>query len=1212
VSQLTPSQQAAISAHGNVLLEAGAGSGKTSTLVARCLSQITDPGSAISLDEILMVTFTEAAAAEMRHRIRKALNEKFAAAPSDARLAEQIALLDNAHIGTLHGFCFRLIREHFQELGLDPQTRVLDESEARLLANDTIRELLDAHYEKQDEPSARVRDFIRLYGNGKDDSIAALVVSTHRFLETLPDPEKWLSAESTRWEQFDRAAREAELVTAVSAQRDEWLELLEAQDKENVVAANCARLLAPLSKSSSRTEFAAALRSIIELDNEDSWPRGTKGKFRDPILPVFTAAEFYAALAEIKKEDSDPLEEDFKLAQPHVLALLGLVAEFSKEFAQRKRRQAGMDFSDLEQFSLRLLWDRETNRPTVAAQEWREKLSQIYVDEYQDINEAQDRIIAALSRDGSGANRFLVGDVKQSIYGFRLARPDIFLRYAKDWRTDPHHGRVLPLSDNFRSHESILEFVNRTFAALMIEPVGSIRYDETAFLRFGDPAGRALLSRTHDSSPRVELIHRLTSSKKSGEAEDSAVDEDSSNAEKEAQIAARRLSEMVRSDHQVFDRTLKALRPVEWRDMAILLRATSGKAEIYTRVFARAGIPLLASRRGFFDAIEISDMVSLLTLLDNPLQDIPLLAVLRSPVVGLDPDQLVAIRVAAHGEPYFWTALLRFHELNGVESEHESANRVTAGKLGEFLKRFERWRALARRGSLSQCLEEILESTQYLPWLSSQPNGAEAQENIQRLLELAQQYDSWQGRGLHRFLEYVRLVQDEGSGPEPAAATHENAVRLMTVHASKGLEFPVVVLADLGKRFRDDQPTAGIHVEESLGVCPMITLPDGSRSYPSFEIRQAESLGTERALAEELRLLYVAMTRACDRLILLGTTPKTRPENYWNFKTTPQLTRQQLFGVRSLFDFLGPLLPEFCGTPDWFETESGASELLSWRTIQPDETVALEPPAEPVGNHATPKTFQVDLPKLRKRIEFQYPFLDAIQKNGKTTVTRLRKQFESPADNESATLFGDTGSTALSRTRSFPTGKPGKLSAAAAGIAYHTFFQKTRLDQAGTEAGLASELRRLENEGHLSADESAVIDTAKASDFWNGDVGRKFLEDREQVRRELPFTVAFKQTELEAFAGKPSADRPGADDLIIVQGIADLVLIRENEIWILDFKSDRVSPDELNERIARYRPQVQLYQQALERTCRRPVTRLWLHFLHLGRSVEINLAKATR
>ena len=1199
----TSSQRNAIAARGNVLLEAGAGAGKTSTLVARCLDLILAPNRPVSVDQLLIVTFTEAAATEMRHRLRVALNERHGREPADLPLAEQLALLDQACIGTLHGFCLRLIREHFQELGLDPQVRVLDETEASLIANESVREVLDAAYIGEDESSRCARELIRLHAGSDDGAVSGLIRQAHQFLQTLPDPRRWLDHERERWRHPQPEALADSLLVALNNRKDGWMALLEEQPPENAVASGSRELLASLAPDASRADWAKALNRLASFVDDEHWKRGEKGKFRDPLLPLFEEARFFASCAALSAEGSDPLVGDFHRARPLMLAFIGLVEAFMVGYAARKRQISGLDFSDLEQFSLRLLWTLD-GRPSHVAHEWRRRFHHVFVDEYQDINEAQDRIITGLSRDGEEANRFLVGDVKQSIYGFRLARPDIFLRYAKSWRTGSTHAQVLPLADNFRSHEAILHFVNRCFSGVMREDVGGLPYPEAAFLRFGDPEGRRLLTREHDPNPRVELIHRLAGRGGGAGEPDSADEEEPGNAEIEATLAARKLAELRASGFQVFDRKTAVLRPVDWRDMAVLLRATAGKAEIYTRVFARAGIPLVTARRGFFDAIEISDLVSLLMLLDNPLQDIPLLAVLRSPLVGLSPDEMVEVRAAASRESAFWTALLRFSELNPPPASESPPG--AAGRVAGFLERFRPWREQARRGSLSQCLEDILESTQYLSWLAGQPRGEEAGRNVQRLLELTREYDSSQGLGLHRFLERVRIVQAEGDGPEPASAADNNAVRLMTIHASKGLEFPVVVLGDLGKRFRADPPAAGILIDDSLGLCPIVFTPDGRQSYPSLALRLADDASRTRNLAEELRLLYVAMTRACDLLVLLGTTPASRPEKHWVAPGDGKLSRRQVLSARSFFDFIGPLLPELCGRPDWFSVEQGASSLVSWRVVSADEPVrfdAVAAPGEPAGTDDSVP----DLTELRRHLGYRYPFLEATRRAGKTTVTRLRRQIETLSDDESAGLFGDLEPAGPARRRSSAGQPVDGLNAAQTGIAYHTFFQRLRLELAQDSAGLEGELRRLASAGILSELEAAAIQVGRVQSFWTGPVGGSFLKHRSDIRRELPFTAAFTSRELDSFAGRTGGGGTAESDLIVVQGVADLALIRPNEIWILDFKSDRITADQLTERVAAYRPQVQLYQQALERTCRRPVSRLWLHFLHLDRTVEVNL-----
>ncbi len=598
---------------------AGAGTGKTHTLVARCLSLICE--EKVSLDEILIVTFTEAAATEMKQRLRAAL-EKKSRDDSGSHLAEQIALFDAAHIGTLHSFCLRLVREHFHELGLDPQLAILDEGQTRLLADEILEGQFNSHYENADGFSLAVQDLIKIYGNGRDEKIRALVLRLHHYSQTRPDAEKWLAgqieifsaAKPIQWREW--------FSTAVSNWRDDWLPALENLRVENPKAAGCLEILRKSDPSEALQEISAA---------DESWLRGTK-KFREPLGDFFDDAKFMNSLAATK--ENDPLAEDWNWIRGRMKTLLQLTREFSENFSARKRDDGVLDFHDFEQFALKLLWDFETGKPTGIAGRWREKLCFVFVDEYQDINAAQDKIISALSREGSDANRFLVGDVKQSIYRFRLADPKIFRDYATNWRGK--NGQTIPLTENFRSRESLLNFVNSVFAPLMREEIGGVNYDEEAKLKFGSPETRADFNVTKDSSPRTELLLRLKTGR-NDEADleiESAANElaDLEESEKEARLLALRLMELKNSDHKIWDDEIKESRAVEWRDMAILLRAPSGKAEIFAKQFDRAGIPLVVERGGFYDSSEILDLLSLLQLLDNPLQDVPCIAVLRSPL----------------------------------------------------------------------------------------------------------------------------------------------------------------------------------------------------------------------------------------------------------------------------------------------------------------------------------------------------------------------------------------------------------------------------------------------------------------------------------------------------------------------------------------------------------------------------------------------------
>ncbi len=622
---LTAAQNEAVAARGNVLVVAGAGTGKTSTLVARCLSCLLDEKPPASLDEILMVTFTEAAAAEMRHRIREKLEEKLSGQSDRLRWLEQLALFDTAHIGTLHSFCLQLVRQHFYELELDPQLTVLPEEEAKLLADETLENILQAHYAGKTVAAEAVQQLIQAQGRGWDQPIRTLVLKLHHYTQTLRDPEGWLASQLAMFASPEPTQWGTWMSTGVCDWRERWLPALQAEKPENKKAAECAAILKELPEKPSREQCARALEQVRMASLE--WPKGKKTDWIKPLEGFFEEALFLGSLAKTRgngdseaagagsekaplpcpipvrasrgegeeTESSgksgntrDPLVEDWNWVRLQMATLLELVREFTTAFSEAKRELGAVDFHDLEQHALRLLWDRETKQPTATAKQWRNKLRFVFVDEYQDINEAQDAILKALSREGVAANRFLVGDVKQSIYRFRLADPHIFQNYVDTWRGG--EGKAIPLVDNFRSREAILNFVNSLFGALMRREMGSVPYGEEARLRFGDPENRGELSLAQNAAPRVELHLRLKGAGETGAAEGEGEAARAwteilnlEEAGKEARLIALRLQELKNGKHLIWDESVKAMRPVGWGDMAVLMRSPSGKAESYAQ-----------------------------------------------------------------------------------------------------------------------------------------------------------------------------------------------------------------------------------------------------------------------------------------------------------------------------------------------------------------------------------------------------------------------------------------------------------------------------------------------------------------------------------------------------------------------------------------------------------------------------------------------------
>jgi len=939
------------------------------------------------------------------------------------------------------------------------------------------------------------------------------------------------------------------------------------------------------------------LAHIVSADG--NWPARRKTVLRKPLAGLFDDASFLVSLATVRN-GNDPLAEDWSWVRGPMAALLRLTQGFAGRFAARKRDDGVLDFHDLEQCALKLLWDFAADRPTAIASRWRQKIRFVSVDEYQDINAAQDRIIQALSRDGAEANRFLVGDVKQSIYRFRLADPEIFRNYARTWRGQT--GQTIPLAENFRSREGLLAFVNSVFEPLLREEVGGVAYDAEARLQFGTPQKRAALGLAQDPSPRAELLLRLKSGRDDMGASDATGDDDLANlldTEKEARLLARRLKQLEAGKHEIWDAEKKEFRPAIWQDMAVLLRAPSGKAEVYAKEFQRAGVPLVVARGGFYDSSEILDLLSLLQILDNPLQDVPVIAVLRSPLVGLSLDELARVRLASGG--HFWTALNRWRRVTRDLDQVTGSETVveTFLKADRFLNRFSRWRRLARQGSLSQCLESVLAETLYADWLAASPRGAQRHANVERLLGLVQKFDQFQRQGLFRFLKFIEAQRDAGTEPDVAAAAEENAVRLMSIHQSKGQEFPVVAVADLAKPFNTQDLRGEIIFDGTYGLCPRIQPPHTGRRYPSLPYWLARSHQRREQWGEELRLLYVALTRARDTLILTGTIA----ENNWETLRAgaAAITPQVIVAANSYADWIGLWLARQMDDVNAAGIEGELPD-LRWRVVAASEVVD-EPVVAPAETKPPPLGKQAKA-ELQEMLAWEYRFAAATREAAKASVTTLRRQAAEQLDDEAMPLFGPQFPTKPPPRRLTSSTRNSKLSAADAGIAHHKFLQLFDLETAPTAAALRAEAERLKRANTLSAPECAALNLANIAAFWNSEPGQKIRAQASHLRRELAFTARLSPAELETVTGVKAV--PGlADEFVVVQGVADLVVLLPKEIWLVDFKTDELRREELSARTKEYSTQLKLYALALEKIYSRPVSHRWLHFLALRRTEKV-------
>ncbi len=1196
MSQPTPQQQAAITATGGVLLSAGAGTGKTATLIARCLRLILEEG--VNVDELLVVTFTNAAAEEMKQRLREALQARLAGQPEDARLRQQVLLLEGAHISTIHSFCFELLRAHFAELQLDPGVVVLEESITRPLEKTIARQVV---LHAIDQPA--VRQLAQLYCRDSGEQLAEQIRKVYQFYVKQPQAETCLANERQRWEQTTPEDWQAQREEIIKAWLLEWQkpaawqipQILEALPSvkgyggQSPTAAGLRRIeeqlpefgrqLAALSEASSFDEAAAAFDLARQLSGSDFWVRGTGNK-RGLLKPFFEEAAELAAW--LPSADGDPLQVDWERVRQPMQTLLELTQDFAREFSEAKRALGGVDFSDLEQLALQLL---EKEAPIAAA--WRQRFKHVLVDECQDINAAQDALLQRLSRRGDQTNLFMVGDVKQSIYRFRLAAPELFQGYTRDWQNQPHH-QVLALNENFRSRAALLDFVNDLFHSLLASGWGGMSYGEDDRLHFGQPEGDRSPLAHHppegcgpehawaDADCRVEL-HLVQPAAEGGEEKEGADSGDDDwgdllALEQEARVVAGRLRELMDGRHQVWDKRERRFREMRWSDVGLLLRAVRGRAGAFLREFRRQHIPLVAEQGDFLDTLEAQDLIALLRVLDNPRQDIPLFALLRSPLVGLSLDEMVAVRQAGSG-PDPWRRLASAQDNPTIE---------------KFLIQLDRWRRLALISSLSVVLETVLAETRYEAFLLTLADGPERVANVRRFLDLARRYDPLQRQGLHRFLRFITDQQEAEEAIEPLPPRQTDAVRLLSIHKSKGLEFPIVVLANMGAKFNQSQRGENILFSRRLEVVPQVVDPAGKLRYDSLARWWVSREEKRESAAEELRLFYVAVTRARDTLILVGNF---QPESKsWKEHTgyPPEL------GVglaRCYGEWLGLWLAD---RADW---ANGKGEVefpnarLRWRVHDGGGA----PPA--TADEMAPGTLPTLTVEQLTSFAWTYQHHSATTAPAKTSASALR-HLGGELDEDTTEL----SSTPAQRSRPVPR-RDSRMTAAEVGTAHHKFVQYVDLARVGTTADLAAEAGRLRAAGILSEPEVAALDLIALHTFWQSELGREIVaQEAGKLRRELRFTAAFSPAELSAFA---QAFPVIPDETVVVQGAVDLAVLHPTEIWIVDLKTDHIRPEELRARADEHAPQLRLYAAALKRIYNRPVTRATLYFLQLGQSVEV-------
>ena len=1090
----TPEQREAIENRGGALLvSAAAGSGKTRVLVERLLSRVTDEYEASDIDDFLVITYTRAAAAELRGKILGEIARRLACNPKNRHLRRQSALCHRAQISTIHGFCTEILRENARQAGLTPDFRVADESECTVIKESVLEDVLNERYERIDE----LPDFSFLVDTmsaGRDDiKLVRLVLEVHGKLQSHADPGKWIDDQlemlnlsgttdvsDTVW---GRLVMERAGKTALY-----WLEeMRKAYGKMQSF---------PYFLKAYGESFSASIDGISSFVRALSGDWDTAARLSDIAFPTGRISgyeDLKAVRTKCKKAmdglkdtfscRSSELMEDMEAVRPAVSELLRLVRDFDEAYGKEKKRRGIVDFSDQEHLTVRLLLNGE-GAPTPLAREISRRFTEIMVDEYQDVSEVQDLIFQAVSQDGK--NIFMVGDARQSIYRFRLADPSIFLKkylsYPDAGSAAEGQARRVILPDNFRSRAGILQAVNFLFRNIMSTDCGEMDYTEREYLKAGTVFPPS-------DGPAVELA--VISSSDPEEPEDG---ENPTKTDVEALYVARRIEELVTGGLTVCNGR-ESVRPVRYGDIVILLRSPKNKAERYAAALAERCIPVsLNKSQNYYETVEISVMMSLLAVIDNPLQDIPLISVLRSPVYGFSPDELAAIR-SCDRTGDFYTALASAAE--------------TDEKCRAFLSELDAFRRLALDLSSDRLIWHVYGKTGMLAIMGAMAGGQERRDNLMTLYETARTFEENGYRGLFSFITYLTRLMERGEEPaernRPAVG---NCVQIMSVHKSKGLEFPVVFLADTAKRLNFTDARSPLLVHPELGIGAKRLDLNRRIEYPTLPRLAVADKIVGETLSEEMRILYVAMTRAREKLILLASYTDAEKELRKHLPDNPgPIAPEILLHTKSAADWIvmaalrrresGALrfgaegaVAEDGGEP-WLVRLVPAPEI-----VRPQETCDI-PEAEPVS------AAEEDIDALAVKLSFVYPYQAAVNLPSKLTATELKGRFSDfEAAEEAGGASVDFGQRRLLTMRrpDFVTRQKG-LSPSEKGTALHLVMQYIDYEKCTDEESIRREIENLVRRKMIIPEQGGAVDPRKINVFFPLQTGAAHPGGRPRLQR---------------------------------------------------------------------------------------------------------------
>ncbi|WP_455797352.1 helicase-exonuclease AddAB subunit AddA [Clostridium butyricum] len=1233
----------------NLLVAAAAGSGKTAVLVERIIRIITNKDNPVDIDKLLVVTFTNAAAAEMRERIAAAISKALDKEPTSKNLQKQLTLLNRANITTMHSFCLDVIKNNFHKIDLDPSFRIGDQTEGILIKDEVIETLFEEKYDQEDTEFTSLVEAFSTYKN--DDNLKELIINMYNFIMSGPWPENWLKENAEAFnietmEKLNNSKWVLVLKNSIKVEIEGYIKMLE----KAIEIINLTDGLEPYLETFSNELYSIKnAYNSIDCGLDDIYSSLCSISFgrlksikKDKVSDENAQNTVKSIRDDIKKKISELINNTFSVtpeemlinikgAYPTIKKLTELVLEFGEKFSQKKKEKKILDFNDLEHLCLKILSDKDENGniiPSKTAIEFKNLFDEVLVDEYQDSNNVQETIIELVSRrKDEFPNVFMVGDVKQSIYRFRQAKPELFMEKYINYTLEESNNRKIQLYKNFRSRKEVIDGVNYIFKEIMSETVGELEYTDEEALNLGASYENSEDENVILGGPiEVNIIEK--SIEESHLNKEKLDEEDFENEEiegvnLEGKIVAKRIKELMTTTgnnvFKVLDKETGEYRPIKYKDIVILLRATKNWSESLLDELGQEGIPAYADTgSGYFESIEIRTIMSLLRVIDNPMQDVPVIAVLKSPIMGFSAEDLSIIRLK-NKEKYFYENIADIAEGNICDISEELITRCRG-----FLEKLEIWRNKAIYMPIDEFIWYLYMDTAYYGYVGAMPNGVLRQANLKILFQRAKQFEQTSFKGLFNFINFInKLTKSSGDmGSAKILGENEDVVRIMSIHKSKGLEFPVVFLCGTGKQFNLMDLNKNILYHDELGFGPDFVDLEKRVSIGTIAKEAIKKKMKLETLSEEVRILYVACTRAKEKLIITGTVNNIQKSiEKWVSSASLDynlILPSEILKGKSYLDWIGMSLcqhndgkvlrEKIAVSNEISKDDNSKWDIKLWKRsdiVVNNEDGKLEEEKE-VKLSILEEEYDKDVyGEVDKRLSYKYPLKESTKLKSNISVSDLKKRNAEFIDQNVESINIEEVESKNKRTIITPKflQEEKGLTAAEKGTAVHFVMKKIDLDKVSSIHEIKDQIQYLYENDFILEEEMKAVNPSKILNFFKSDLGKMMTElhkEGKKIYRELPF-----YTEISSVNIDNTLSEEYENEKVRLQGIIDCFFEYNGESILLDYKTDYVSKDNEAELQKKYIKQLDYYSDAVFKITGKKVSKRYLYSFYLEKVIEI-------